>query len=175
MKTVVLGDPPEALASLIADRKRLGLDRNDEVWQGEYHVAPAPSFEHARIDAALVGMLSAPAASRSLVVTTAFNLGSSDDYRVPDLGVHRGRPAGVWIPSAAVVVEVRSPHDETFDKFDFFFRHGVDEILVVDLQDQSVTWFVRTTERYGAADRSSVVDLSSDAIRTGLGWDLPPT
>ena len=44
MKTVVLGDPPPVLASLIAERKRLGLDTHDEVWQGEYHMAPAASF-----------------------------------------------------------------------------------------------------------------------------------
>ena len=43
MKTVVLGDPPPALASLIAERQRLGLDRRDEIWEGDYHVVPGPS------------------------------------------------------------------------------------------------------------------------------------
>ena len=57
MKTVVLGDPPPLLASLIADRKRLGLDRHDEVWQGEYHIAPAASYAHGRAEAILASLL----------------------------------------------------------------------------------------------------------------------
>jgi hypothetical protein len=39
MKTVVLGDPPLVLTSLIADRKRLGLDSHDEAWNGEYQLS----------------------------------------------------------------------------------------------------------------------------------------
>ncbi len=171
MKTVVLGDPPAVLASLIADRKRLGLDRNDEVWQGEYHVAPAPSFEHARIDAALVRILTDQAAPQPLVVTTAFNLGSPQDYRVPGLGIHRGSPKGVWIPTAAVVVEVRSPHDETFEKFDFYFRHDVEEVLVVDLQERTVAWFVRSHDTFVRTSHSGVLDLHEDAVRDDLRWN----
>lgn len=34
MKTVILGDPPPAIASLIAERQRLGLDTDDEVRDG---------------------------------------------------------------------------------------------------------------------------------------------
>jgi Uma2 family endonuclease len=170
MKTVVLGDPPAALASLIAERKRLGLDRNDEVWQGEYHVSPAPSFEHARIDAALVRILTDYAAPRQLTVTTAFNLGSPTDYRVPDLGVHRGSPTGVWINAAAIVVEVRSPHDETFEKFAFFSRQQVEEILVVDVEDRTVVWFIASENGFTACEESAVLRVRADEIARAIGW-----
>jgi hypothetical protein len=34
VKTVVLGDPPQILGSLIFERQRLGLDTYDELWVG---------------------------------------------------------------------------------------------------------------------------------------------
>ncbi len=40
MRTVVLGPPPAELQALIARRHSLGLDGFDEVWKGEYHMAP---------------------------------------------------------------------------------------------------------------------------------------
>ena len=157
VKTVVLGEPPSVLASLIADRKRLGLDTHDEVWQGEYHMAPAASFEHARVGAGLAAFLVSLAASAGLEVSLEFNLGTADNFRVPDLGLHRGRPIGVWIASAAIVVEVRSPDDETFAKFGFYHANGVEEILVVDPQRQAVAWFRRGDHDFRECPTSRVL------------------
>src|SRR5205085_12629888 len=53
-----------------------------------------------------------------LLGSGTFNLGSSDDYRVPDRGFHRSRPGTVFVATAPVVVEIRSPDDETFEKLD---------------------------------------------------------
>lgn len=171
MKTVVLGDTPPAIASMIAERQRLGLDRHDEVWNGEYHMAPMASFEHAESDAALVGLLQPAAAERGLKVTTAFNLGSSPtDFRVPDLGVHRGHPVGVWIPTAAIVVEVRSPDDETFEKFGYYFERGVEEVLVADLVSHEVTWFVRGPVGFASSLESMILGLTSHDVLMALRW-----
>ena len=41
VRTVVLGPPPAEISALIARRHALGLDTHDEVWEGEYHMAPA--------------------------------------------------------------------------------------------------------------------------------------
>jgi hypothetical protein len=41
VRTIVLGPPPPELNALIARRQSLGLDTHDEVWKGEYHMAPA--------------------------------------------------------------------------------------------------------------------------------------
>ena len=57
-----------------------------------------------------------------------FNLGESEhDYRVPDGGVHRERPRGVWLATAAIVVEIVSPGDESMEKLPFYARQRVDE------------------------------------------------
>ena len=170
MQTVVLGDPPPLLASLIADRKRLGLDRHDEVWQGEYHIAPAASYAHGRAEAILASLLRPIAIERDLEIGMAFNLGTLGNFRVPDMGVHRGHPSGAWLPTAAIVVEVRSPDDETYDKFAFYFENGVEEVLVVDLASHGVSWFVRGEHGYLEAISSRVLGLSAGDVRDELGW-----
>ena len=170
MKTVVLGDPPPLLASLIADRKRLGLDRHDEVWQGEYHMAPASSYEHGRAEAILASLFRPIAIERDLEIGMAFNLGKLGNFRVPHMGVHRGHPSGAWLPTAAIVVEVRSPDDETYDKFAFYFEYGVEEVLVVDLTSHDVRWFGRGEHGFVEAASSRVLGLSAGDVRNELGW-----
>jgi Uma2 family endonuclease len=170
MKTVVLGKPPPALASLLAERQRLGLDRHDEVWNGEYHMAPAASFRHSRSNGLLFRLLDEAAAPLGLVASMEFNLGEPQNVRVPDLGVHRGDPEGVWLSTAAIVVEVRSPHDESFEKFAFYFDHGVEEILIADLTTETVSWFVRSDGGFTAAGASDVLALSIDDVASALGW-----
>jgi Uma2 family endonuclease len=169
MNTTTFGEAPDALASLIAERKRLGLDTHDEVRAGEFHMAPMASFEHAKVEATLVRLLHNKSEPEGLTVTTAFNLGVADDYRVPDLGVHRGEPSGVWLPTAVIVVEVRSP-DETFEKFGFYFGRGVEEILVADLVTKQVAWFRRSESGFVAAQNTNVIDLSSTDVEHVLGW-----
>lgn len=47
MATLVLGTPPPELQALLERRRRAGVDRLDEVWEGVRHMVPAPSIEHA--------------------------------------------------------------------------------------------------------------------------------
>jgi Uma2 family endonuclease len=170
MKTVVLGDMPEVLASLIAERQRLGLDTHDEVWNGEYHMAPAASFRHSRTNGLLFRLLDDAATPRGLVTSMEFNLGSPSDYRVPDLGVHRGFPEGAWIETATIVVEVRSPNDESYDKFSFYFDRNVEELLVVDLHSESVSWFSRGFDRFEQIAASTILSLSIGDVLGAVGW-----
>ncbi|MGO9891317.1 MAG: hypothetical protein ACLP0L_25920 [Solirubrobacteraceae bacterium] len=51
---------------------------------------------------------------------------------MPEGGLHRASAAGVWLPTAALVVEVVSLRDETYAKLAFYVRHRVDEVLVID-------------------------------------------
>jgi Uma2 family endonuclease len=170
MKTVVLGDPPAVLVTLIAERKRLGLDTHEELWQGEYHLRPAPSFEHARVGGTLVRLLGPRAEDIGCCMSLEFNLGSPDDFRVPDLGVHRGEPSGVWLATGAIAVEVRSPDDETYDKFDFYFAHGVEEVLVADLASKTVTWFVRSDGIFITNSRSELLGFTRSDVLASLKW-----
>ncbi|MBA3619672.1 MAG: Uma2 family endonuclease [Acidothermales bacterium] len=116
MKTVVLGERPRQLEEWLARRRELGQDRFDEVWEGEYHAAPAPQPRHGYLAAQLVRRLGERADAAGLVGTGAFNLGEPDDYRVPDHGYHHELPTATYVPTAAVVVEVVSPDDETYEK-----------------------------------------------------------
>ncbi len=170
MKTVILGDTPPTISSLIAQRKRLGQDTHDELWQGEYHMAPAARYEHGEAEAALIGLFQQPARLRNLRIGTAFNLGDLDDFRVPDLGVHRGSPAGVWLPTAAIVVEVRSPDDESYEKFAFYFDRGVEEIQIADLTTDEVQWWLRGAGAYERSEGSDVLGVSGAEVRLALGW-----
>ena len=172
MKTVVLGARPPALEALIQRRKALGLDLFDEVWEGEYHMAPAASMRHAILDAQLARLLGPLADDAGLVGSGPFNLGAPDDYRVPDRGLHRGMPAGVWAATAALIVEITSPDDETWAKLPFYAGHDVDEVLIVDPDQRSVDWFALDGDSYEPVDRSRLLNVDVATVRDAISW--PP-
>jgi Uma2 family endonuclease len=174
MKTVVLGPLPVELESLIHRRQALGLDLFDEVWEGTYHVAPAAHPSHGYVDHALAVLLEPFARAAGLVPTGPFNLGSADDYRVPDHGYHRRLPTVVWVDSAAVVVEVVSPDDETYAKFGFYAAHQVDELIVADPNEQSVRCFRRNGDHYDEASRSDLLAVPADELRRRIDWPTRP-
>ncbi len=146
MKTVVLGPRPVEVQNLIERRHALGIDLFDEVWDGSYHVAPAANAAHGYIDDVLAVLLHPYAHAAGLVGTGAFNLGRTDDYRVPDRGYHRGRPKGTWVPTAEITVEIVSPDDETYEKFAFYGDHEVAEIIVANPAAQVLSIWRRTAE-----------------------------
>jgi Uma2 family endonuclease len=170
MKTVVLGEPPAELDALLTRRRALGLDRFDEVWEGVYHVAPASHPWHGYIDNVLAELLGPLARAAGLVGTGPFNLGEPDDYRVPDRGYHRGLPATVWVPTAAVVIEVVSPDDETWEKLDFYAQHGVDEIGVADPLEAVLRWFRLAEEQYEETDASGLLGITVADLSAQIEW-----
>ncbi len=172
MKTVVLGPRPAEVQSLIERRHALGIDLFDEMWEGSYHVAPAPSAAHAYLDDVLAVLLHPYAQAAGLTGTGPFNLGRPEDYRVPDRGYRRARPTGTWVPSAAVVVEIISPDDETYDKFGFYAAHGVEELIVADPSARMIVIWRRTTDGgYRKEPASSELGVSAvdviAAVRPG--------
>jgi Uma2 family endonuclease len=152
------------LATLIEARQRLGQDRFDEVWDGVYVVAPDPTGEHAELAAQLAVLLHPRARSRGSVVTAAFNLGAPRDFRVPDLGVHRERPRGVWRPSAALVVEVLSPRDRAYEKFGFYAAHRVQEIVIVRPVELAIEIWRRGNARYERVEPSEVLGVAGETL-----------
>ncbi len=171
MRTVVLGPRPPELEGLIQRRRELGIDTYDEVWEGSYHVAPAASAAHAYLDNTLAVLLHPYAKAAGLIGTGPFNLGRSEDYRVPDRGYHRTEPRGTWVPSAAMIVEIVSPDDEKFDKFSFYAAHGVEEILVADPRKCSLALWRRTPEqRYERAAKSAVMDFTVEEVSAAVTW-----
>jgi Uma2 family endonuclease len=170
MRTLVLDPAPPQLQELIAQRQRTGADRHDEVWEGVYHMVPVAGIVHSLVAAQLAALLAASARANGLVVSAAFNLGVKDDFRVPDLGVHRDPLLVVWVPTAAIAVEVLSPDDDTWKKLPFYAQHDVDELLIVDPAEHSVTWLALREGEYRPSDRSEILDLSADALAERIDW-----
>ncbi len=170
MKTIVLGPQPPEITAFLARRRALDQDRSDEVWEGDYHVVPAPHPWHAYIDNQLAVLLRPPARAAGLVGMGEFNVGESDDFRVPDMGFVRGVPNQVFVPTAAIVVEILSPHDETWDKFGFYARHAVEEICVVDPRAKQVRWFVLTGDAYEESGASPLLGVTAAGLAGEIDW-----
>lgn len=171
MRTVVLGPLPRVLADEIERRRVTGADLYDEVWDGEHHMAPAPNSAHGRIDSQLAVILWPLAQRAGLVMSSPFNLGQADDYRVPDRGLLRNSVATTWVPTAALVIEVVSPDDESWKKLEFYAAHDVDEVVIVDTVERTVTWMRRAHGTYEPTERSSVLDLAVADVADQIAWD----
>jgi Uma2 family endonuclease len=170
VKTVVLGEQPPEIAAFLARRRALGQDRFDEVWEGDYHVVPGPHPWHGYVDRTLSEVLRPSASAAGLVGTSQFNLGEQDDYRVPDGGYHRGVPSEMFVPTAAIVVEILSPGDETWEKFDFYARHGVEEICVADPRRGVIRWFRLSGGAYQEVDSSALLGIGVADLTASIDW-----
>ncbi len=173
MRTLVLDPPPPQLEELLERRRRTGADRRDEVWAGVYHMVPGPSGAHSLTVQQVAVLLDAPARAAGLHVSVAFNMGAEDDFRIPDSGVHRGTPRGIWIPTAAIAVEILSPQDETWEKLPFYAEHEVDELVIVDPEAHSVTWLTLREGEYLPVDRSEILAMSASELADRIEW--PPS
>lgn len=148
MRAVVLEVPQ----SLLDERRRVGVDRWDEEWEGELHMVPPPSGDHQRLGGQLYSVLKALAEARGLVAhyeTGVFRPGAEKDYRIPDHSYarpdqlsRRGIEGG-----APLVVEILSPGDETYQKLDWYAAIGVGEVLVIDPDTRVVELFVLRGDR----------------------------
>lgn len=137
---VVMAQAPE---SLLDQRRRTGADRWDEIWNGVVHMPPMPNREHQDFEGAMETWLRefwAPVCGGKVYhqINVASPGGWPDkDYRIPDLVLLTPERFHIdkneyFEGAPTVVVEIRSPHDETYEKFDFYARLGVAEVWVVN-------------------------------------------
>jgi Uma2 family endonuclease len=173
MQTLLPDLPPAELQALLERRRRLDQDRKDEVWEGVLHMVPAPGHRHGHLVQQLAELLGPAARDAGLEPMIAeFNLGDSkDDFRVPDGGLHRPGAADMWHPTAALVLEILSPDDETWDKLAFYAAHHVDEILILDPDTHRVHWLALTADgRYEPIERSALIDLGPAELGQRIDW-----
>lgn len=172
MPTLLLDPPPAALHALLESRRKLGQDGKDEVWEGVLHVVPAPSHRHADLVQQLAVILDGPARAAGLQPTMAeFNLGHSEqDFRVPDGGFHRPGAAEMWHPTAALVLEILSPGDESWEKLPFYAAHRVDEALIVDPEAHLIHWLALTSDVYSPIERSGLIELGPVELAQLITW-----
>ncbi len=173
-RTVLLGEPPPEVGEWLERRAALGQDRFDEVWEGEYHMSPAPSGPHALLDDEMAVVLRPLAQRAGLVGSGIFNLGVIDDFRVPDRALHRTPPTGVWTPTAALVVEIVSPDDESWAKLGFYAAHDVDEVVLVDPVTRTVHWLAREDDAYQPTERSALLDVDVAEVTDQINWPALP-
>ncbi len=171
MRTLVLDPPTAGLGDVLEGRRRSGLDRLDEIWEGVYHMVPAPSGPHGDLESQLHALLRPLAQQAGLKMIGQSNLGESEhDFRVPDGALHHSVPRGVWNPTAALVIEIVSPGDESWEKLPFYAAHDVDEVLIVDPAERSVSWPALEGGEYRPVEHSGLLDLGAQGLAEQLDW-----
>ncbi len=172
-RTVLLGEPPAPVAEWLERRRALGQDLFDEVWEGEHHVAPAAHARHGDVDDQVAALLRPRARSRGLWPTGPVNIGRPDDYRVPDRAYLHRRELATFLPTAAIVVEIVSPGDESYAKFSFYFAREVQEVLILDPERRVVEWYGRGAETFERGGGSELLDLPEADLAADMDW--PPS
>jgi Uma2 family endonuclease len=171
MPTVILDPLPVEIDELLDRRRRLGLDNADEVWEGVLHVNPAPHGRHGLILQQLAVLLDSPSRAAGLLPVLAdINVGAEGDYRVPDGGILRPGPARLYYPTAALVVEIVSPKDESWAKLPFYAAHDVDEALIVDAKKREVHWLGLCGDRYEPIERSGLIEFDPKDLAERISW-----
>ena len=171
MRAVILQVSEETLAR----RRQTGVDRYDEMWEDVLHMAPAPAYEHQRIVSAIdrfLGLLCERYARGMLApgINVFSDASASQDYRIPDLTfVAAGRqdiiaPDGIRGGGPDAVIEVRSPEDETYDKFPFFGRLGIREVIVVHRDTKETEIYHLVGRGYGGVSRDHQGWLRSEVL-----------
>jgi Uma2 family endonuclease len=168
---VILGERPKELEALIESRRATGADLYDEVWEGDYHMAPMARGAHGDLQGELLSLLRPLARSLGLIASGPINIGRPDDFRIPDACVRR-RLDAVWYDTAALVVEIVSPDDESWEKFGFYADHGVGEVVIADPADRSLAWFRLVGDHYERTERSELLDVEVADLAAQLDW--PP-
>ncbi len=170
MPTVILDPLPAEIDELLYRRKQLGLDRADEMWEGVLHVNPTPHGRHGRVLQQLTEIFGPLAHAAGLIPMADFNLGTKGNYRVPDSGMLRPGPDRLYYPTAALVVEILSPEDESWAKLPFYAAHDVDEVLIVDPKKREVHWLALQGDGYTPIEHSSLIDLGAEQLAERIAW-----
>jgi Uma2 family endonuclease len=171
MRALVLDPPTAGLDELLVRRRRSGLDRLDEVWEGVLHMVPAPSYGHASVEAQLSEILGPVARKAGLAMIGQSNLGEGEhDFRVPDGALHRPGAGGTWHPTAALVIEIVSPDDESWEKLPFYAAHDVDEVLIVDPAKHAINWLTLHDGEYRPIEHSGLIELGTDELGERTEW-----
>lgn len=159
---------------LLAERARLGHDRWDEMWDGELHMVPPPSFGHQLLGTRLLLAIAPRADARGLTMT--YETGyfrAADDYRQPDLAVFRlDSTSARGIEVAELVIEIRSPGDESIAKIPWYLAQGCREVLIVDRETLDIQ--LHTVGGVGDPATSDVLGCTFEAVdgpAVRVTWD----
>jgi len=167
---------PDVLTQTLAWRQQTGNDKFDEMWEGVPHMTPAPKRSHQDIVLDM-GMWLRLHWARPLGNRVHHDVnvtppgGWPSDYRVPGLVLltpdHFAIDHDTYFEGApTVVVEIRSPGDETMEKLPFYARLGVPEAWLVDRDTRQPEVLVLQAGQY--RQQSPAADGWLDSIATGV-------
>jgi len=162
---------PEAQA-VIESRRRTGADRFDEVWEGVYHVNSAPRTTHQFLVFELASAFHPLERARGLVAFDGINIGTADNFRIPDVVILREFADAVYVASAALVVEILSPGDDTWAKMPYYADRGVEEAAVLDPGKRTLQWFRNDAGTWADTDRSDLLGVDPALVLGQIDW--PP-
>jgi Uma2 family endonuclease len=141
MPPVLVKDAEQA-DELIRERKRLGADRYDEVWDGVYVMPSMPNLDHQELvhdlDNIFGEVVSRPGLGKVYPGVNVSDRAADwkENYRVPDLVVLLKNSRAIR-HSAHVqggpdfLVEIESPGDDSEEKVPFYAQLGVRELLLI--------------------------------------------
>ena len=177
MKAVILDMP----AHWLAERKRSGAERFDEMWEGVLHMSPSPNRIHQNLVADLRDFLNRFwAKPNGGEVIHEINVVHPNDeadwinnYRIPDIVLlSRDRLAlenDAFILGAPLIcIEVRSPKDESFEKLQFYAKLGVPEVWIIDRDTKKPEIFVLADGAYVLVEPNAGGWIESTAIAAEL-------
>ena len=163
---------------IIHRRRRLGLDRKDEVWNGRYIIMPDPDNVHQDLVGSLLTVL-------RIVISWAklgnaypgCNISDREDkwtsnYRVPDVTVFlNDNPAENrnthWLGGPDLAIEIVSDNDKSRKKLDFYASVGTRELIILDRAPWQLELFRLTNGELISVGKSSVTDgsvLASEVV-----------
>jgi hypothetical protein len=139
-------------------RKKTGAERWDEMWDGVLHITPSPNriqqdFE-GDLECWLRNCWARPFGNK---VYHEINVASPgrwpNNYRIPDLvlltpdcfDIDRNE---YFEGAPTVVMEIRSPGDETMEKLPFYAQIGVPEVWVIDRDTKELTLYRLKSDEY---------------------------
>ncbi len=147
MKAVIAALPPHWLA----ERKTAEIAQWDEMWEGVLHMPPMPNRMHQRFGRDLQFYLQQRwAKPRRAEVHQEVNLTSPEDepawtknYRIPDFVLLTPDRFSIdkneyMAGAPLVVIEIRSPGDETYEKLPFYAGLGVPEVWIFDRDTRAI-------------------------------------
>lgn len=164
--------PDPQLLEWLEERRRLGLDKRDEVWNGVLHVVPPASTHHQRFERDLEITLLPIATALGLDVIHEVGVfdrvGNWKNFRAPDVVV--AAPAFISDRGiearAEIVIEVLSPDDDSRKKFDFYAGCGIPELWLVHPITRAIEVYVLGAGAY--AEQPVAADGTIEAPRLGL-------
>lgn len=154
MKAVMAVIPPDILAW----RRRTGADHYDEMWEGVLHMNPQPSPGHQEFEGALETYLriywARPRSARIMHNVAVAPVGGwPKSYRAPDLALIAPDRFSIRRKThlegpPSVVIEIRSPNDESYEKLAFYEALGVPEVWIIDRDTKQPEIYILRSGRY---------------------------